>query len=154
LGKRNSQWIFLLLYDRKKEVMELGGIRRSGSEKLFLVSTTHGGETCSIAAALATMDEFQNHDVIGHNQRLGQKFIDGSKEVIASHGLSNSIKKFTVQLACIAWLFRSRQETTHLDFEHLFHQEMIVKGRFVSRDFLSALFTYRRGSKSHSFRDE
>lgn len=40
--------------------MELGGIRNEGKEKLFLISTTHGGETSSIAAAIATMDEFKN----------------------------------------------------------------------------------------------
>ena len=76
----------------KKEVMELGGIRNKGKEKLFLISTTHGGETSSIAAALATMEEFEKHNVLEHNQELGQKFIDGSKAIIASNGLSHSIK--------------------------------------------------------------
>ncbi|MCB9224688.1 MAG: aminotransferase class III-fold pyridoxal phosphate-dependent enzyme, partial [Crocinitomicaceae bacterium] len=76
----------------KKEIMELGGIREEGKEKLFLISTTHGGETCSIAAGLATMEFFENNPVVEHNQAMGQKFIDGSKEIIKSHGLDHSIK--------------------------------------------------------------
>lgn len=111
----------------KKEVMELGGIRRSGSEKLFLVSTTHGGETCSIAAALATMDEFQNHDVIGHNQRLGQKFIDGSKEVIASHGLSNSIRNMQFNWHASLGYF-DQEGNNSFGLRTLFHQELIARG--------------------------
>src|SRR5690606_14054958 len=36
----------------KKEIMELGGIRAVGKEKVFLISTTHGGETHALAAGL------------------------------------------------------------------------------------------------------
>jgi glutamate-1-semialdehyde 2,1-aminomutase len=111
----------------KKEVLELGGIRRAGSEKLFLVSTTHGGETCSIAAAIATMDEFEKHDVIGHNQRLGQKFIDGSKAVIANHGLSNHIRNMQFNWhASLGYFDQEGQNSFGL--RTLFHQELIARG--------------------------
>jgi len=110
-----------------KEVMELGGIRNIGKEKLFLVSTTHGGETCSIAAALATMDEFQKNDVVGHNQRLGQMFIDGSKEIIASHGLSNSIKNLQFNWHASLGYF-DQTGANSFGLRTLFHQEMIARG--------------------------
>ena len=111
----------------KKEVMELGGIRRSGSEKLFLVSTTHGGETCSIAAALATMDVFENNDVIGHNQRIGQLFIDGSKAVIARHGLGNSIRHMQFNWHASLGYFDA-EGTNSFGLRTLFHQELIARG--------------------------
>ena len=38
----------------KKNVMELGGINKLGKEKTFLISTTHGAETHSMAACLET----------------------------------------------------------------------------------------------------
>lgn len=110
-----------------KEVMELGGIRNAGKEKLFLVSTTHGGETCSIAAALATMDEFQKHDVIGHNQALGQKFIDGSKEIFKSHGLSDSIKNLQFNWHASLGYF-DLEGNNSFGLRTLFHQEMISRG--------------------------
>jgi glutamate-1-semialdehyde aminotransferase len=110
-----------------KEVMELGGIRNTGKEKLFLVSTTHGGETCSIAAALATLDEFQKHDVIGHNQTLGQKFIDGSKEIFRSHGLSDSIKNLQFNWHASLGYF-DQTGNNSFGLRTLFHQEMISRG--------------------------
>jgi glutamate-1-semialdehyde 2,1-aminomutase len=111
----------------KKEVLELGGIRNTGKEKLFLVSTTHGGETCSIAAAIATMDEFEKHDVVGHNQRMGQLFIDGSREIIARHGLSNHIRNMQFNWHASLGYF-DQEGNNSFGLRTLFHQELIAKG--------------------------
>lgn len=111
----------------KKEIMELGGIRNVGAEKLFLISTTHGGETCSIAAAMATIDEFEKHDVIGHNQKLGDKFIEGSRQVFASHGLSHSIKNMQFNWHASLGYFDSEGNNS-FGLRTLFHQEMIKRG--------------------------
>lgn len=110
-----------------KEVMELGGIRAEGKEKLFLISTTHGGETSSIAAGLATMDEFAKHNVVAYNQAMGQQFIDGSAAIIASHGLSHSIRNMQFNWhASLGYFDESGQNSFGL--RTLFHQEMIRRG--------------------------
>lgn len=111
----------------KKEIMELGGIRNEGAEKLFLVSTTHGGETCSIAAALATMDEFESKDVIGHNHRMGQLFMDGSREIFSSHGLSNNIRNMQFNWHASLGYF-DLEGNNSFGLRTLFHQEMIARG--------------------------
>ncbi|MFM7814989.1 MAG: glutamate-1-semialdehyde 2,1-aminomutase [Flavobacteriales bacterium] len=111
----------------KKEVMELGGIRRKGAEKLFLVSTTHGGETCSIAAALATMDEFEQHDVVGYNQRMGQLFIDGVRDVIQSHQLENNIRQIQFNWHASLGYFDNHGNNS-FELRTLFHQELIARG--------------------------
>jgi glutamate-1-semialdehyde aminotransferase len=111
----------------KKEIMELGGIRNEGAEKLFLVSTTHGGETCSIAAALATMDEFENKDVLGHNHQMGQIFIEGSRDIIASHGLSNNIRNMQFNWHASLGYF-DLEGNNSFGLRTLFHQEMITRG--------------------------
>jgi glutamate-1-semialdehyde 2,1-aminomutase len=111
----------------KKEVMELGGIRRSGKEKLFLISTTHGGETSSIAAALATMDEFQKHDVVKYNQSIGQKFIDGSTKVFLSNSLSDSIRNLQFNWHASLGYF-DKEGNNSFGLRTLFHQEMIKYG--------------------------
>ncbi len=111
----------------KKEVMELGGIRQEGKEKLFLISTTHGGETSSIAAALATMEEFKKHDVIQHNQSLGQKFIDGSKQLFETHGLSHSIKNLQFNWHASFGYFDTDGNNS-FGLRTLFHQELIKRG--------------------------
>lgn len=111
----------------KKEVMELGGIRRSGEEKLFLISTTHGGETSSIAAALATLEEFEKQPVIEHNQAMGQKFIDGSRRIIASHGLSESIRNLQFNWHASLGYF-DKDGNNSFGLRTLLHQEMIKRG--------------------------
>ncbi len=111
----------------KKEIMELGGIRNVGKEKLFLISTTHGGETSSIAAALATMDEFQKYNVVQHNQTLGQKFIDGSKQIFQNHGLSHSIKNLQFNWHASLGYFDNGGNNS-FGLRTLFHQELIKHG--------------------------
>jgi glutamate-1-semialdehyde aminotransferase len=111
----------------KKEVMELGGIRTAGTEKLFLISTTHGGETSSIAAALATMDEFEKNNVVAYNQQIGQMFIDKSKALIASHGLQNSIKNMQFNWHASLGYF-DNEGNNNFGLRTLFHQELIKRG--------------------------
>ncbi len=111
----------------KKEVMELGGIRNTGKEKLFLISTTHGGETSSIAAALATMDEFKKHNVVAHNQAIGQKFIDGTKNIFETNGLSHSIKNLQFNWHASIGYF-DNDGNNSFGLRTLFHQELIKYG--------------------------
>ncbi len=111
----------------KKEVMELGGIRNTGAEKLFLISTTHGGETSSIAAALATMDEFEKHNVVAHNHAMGQKFIEGSVKIFQNHGLNNSIKNLQFNWHASLGYF-DKEGNNSFGLRTLFHQEMIKHG--------------------------
>jgi len=74
-----------------KEVMELGGIRNVGKEKVFLVSTTHGGETHSIAAGLATINVFEEENVIAHNHQLGNYFIESVNKIISNKKLEDYV---------------------------------------------------------------
>ncbi|MEX6688455.1 glutamate-1-semialdehyde 2,1-aminomutase [Danxiaibacter flavus] len=108
----------------KKEVMELGGINRKGEEKVFLISTTHGGETHAIAAGLATIDFFENNDVIGHSQQMGAKAISECNGIIQRQCLSDF-----VSLSCSSWMpafvFRNRERQMDAGFRTLMMQEMI-----------------------------
>lgn len=111
----------------KKEIMEIGGIRRTGDKKLFLISTTHGGETSSLAAGLATMDVFDTQNVIEHNQGIGQRFIDKSKALFASKGLGEYIDN--LQFNWHASLgFRGVDKQPSWGMRTLFNQEMIKRG--------------------------
>lgn len=111
----------------KKEIMELGGIRQKGKEKLFLISTTHGGETCSIAAALATLDEFKKHNVIEHNHQLGKMFMEATAKILQTHHLTDYIKilqfPWHVSLA-----YFDKDKNNSWGLRTLFHQEMIKRG--------------------------
>ncbi|MDP4826212.1 MAG: glutamate-1-semialdehyde 2,1-aminomutase [Flavobacteriales bacterium] len=111
----------------KKEIMELGGINREGKPKLFLVSTTHGGETHAIAAGLATMTVFENEPVIEHNHNIGDYFIAGATQLIEKHGLQDILKltgfNWSVGLAVM-----NHAGQADMDLRTLFMQEMIQRG--------------------------
>ena len=111
----------------KKEVMELGGIRRKGKEKLFLVSTTHGGETHAIAAGLATIDEFEKKNVGAHTQKIGQDFIDRSSKLITEKGLREYIDNLQFNWHPSLGFRNSRKEPDFF-MRTLFNQEMIKRG--------------------------
>lgn len=111
----------------KKEVMELGGIRNKGEEKVFLISTTHGGETHALTAGLATIDVFEKNDVIGHNHAIGDLFIKLNNEVIAKHGLQEY-----VQIIPSNWFtlfnFKDKTGQPNAGLRTLAQQEMIKRG--------------------------
>jgi glutamate-1-semialdehyde aminotransferase len=75
-----------------KKIMQFGGINRPGEEKVFLISTTHGGETHSMAAALATIKVFKDEHVVAHNQQLGDTLIKSCKQLVEKYSLNSFIE--------------------------------------------------------------
>lgn len=111
----------------KKEIMELGGIRTEGAEKLFLISTTHGGETCSIAAGLATLDVFEREAVVEHNQNMGQRFINGTNALFSSEGIASNIRNMQFNWHASLGYFNQEGNNCY-GLRTLFHQELIKRG--------------------------
>ncbi|MCV5856669.1 hypothetical protein OFN53_39225, partial [Escherichia coli] len=60
----------------KREIMQLGSIEFAGSERLFLLSTTHGAEMSGLGAFVKTVEYIQKNDTIEHLWDYGQKLID------------------------------------------------------------------------------
>jgi glutamate-1-semialdehyde aminotransferase len=110
-----------------KEVMELGGIRAVGKEKLFLISSTHGGETHAIAAGLATIDEIQKHNVIAHNHSIGAAFIAKNRAVIAKHGLEQYVGVMAANWMPVL-TFKDSTGAVSNGMRTLVMQEMIARG--------------------------
>ena len=65
----------------QKEIMQLGGIKHN-KEKVFLMSSTHGGETHSIAASIATIECLKQANAIDHFWNIGNYFISELNRVI------------------------------------------------------------------------
>ena len=111
----------------KKEVMEIGGITNPGSEKVFLISTTHGGETHALAAANATINVFKENDVIGHNHAIGNHLISGFNQLIIKKGMEE-----LVQITPAPWFpvfsFNDANGVSSPGLRTLAMQEMISRG--------------------------
>lgn len=111
----------------KKEIMELGGINRIGEEKVFLISTTHGGETHAMAACMATMKEFQEKNVVSHNHSIGDYLIENMRGEISKKGLSEFISLSDTNWM-VAFTFKNKEKTIDNGFRTLYMQEMIKRG--------------------------
>ena len=110
-----------------REVMELGGIRKTGSPKVFLISSTHGGETHTLAAGLATIKVFQEQKVVEHNHSIGDYFLQRLREIINRKGMGDFI-----QLADCNWMpvliFKNNRKEVCMGMRTLMMQEMITRG--------------------------
>ena len=111
----------------KKEVMELGGIRNEGAKKVFLTSTTHGGETHALAAGLACITEFKNHDVIKHNHDIGSELINQCNKAINVAGMNDYIQIIPCNWLP-AFIFKDKDKSISMAYRTLAMQEMIKRG--------------------------
>lgn len=111
----------------KREIMELGGIRQSGAEKIFLISSTHGGETHAMAAAMATIHEFKTKSVVEHNHHIGRGMVRRVKEVIRSKNLGSFI---SISEKPFMQIFTMKNNSGEIDngMRTLMLQEMIKRG--------------------------
>jgi len=74
----------------QREFMSIGGLDHD-SERLFLLSSTHGGETHSLAAAIATINEINKQDAISHFSYVGKKLKEGIKRLSVEVGVEKFI---------------------------------------------------------------
>ena len=72
----------------KRELMELGGLEHD-KERVFLLSTTYGGETHHLRAAQKTMEILNQNDyeVTRHVWSVGKKIKDSFNEIAGSLGI-------------------------------------------------------------------
>ena len=111
----------------RAEIMELGGIRRDGDNKLFLISSTHGAESTGLAAMIATIRAFNDFDMIASNWERGSQLRSRLEEIIVKYGLEHFLKlqgyDCLYALVCL-----NHSEKADDAFRTLLMQEMIARG--------------------------
>jgi len=111
----------------RADIMELGGIRRQGDDKLFLISTTHGAETTGLAAMMATIREYKQHDMIASNWARGEVLKTGLNGVISRHRLEGNLQ--LIGYPCLfALVCKNTAGVPDDGFRTLMMQEMIANG--------------------------
>jgi glutamate-1-semialdehyde 2,1-aminomutase len=71
--------------------MERGGLR-SPHERVFLLSTTHGAETHSLAAAIAVIDTYAEEGITERLHKLGDRLAAGVRDVAADAGVADHVQ--------------------------------------------------------------
>ena len=123
----------------KREIMELGGLEHAG-ERVFLLSTTHGGETHALAAALATMDVYCSEPVVETLRARGERLRAGVEEVVARLGLTGYFQVFG-HPSNLVFATRDAERRPSQPFRTLFMQEMVRRGILAP----SFVVTYSHG---------
>lgn len=108
------------------EIMQHGGIKHS-QERVFLLSTTHGAETHSLAAAIATMKFYQQEDVIGRLYEQGDKLKKGISKAASDLGIQEHVKIIGPS-CCSAYTTLDYSLNPSQAFRTLFLQETLKRG--------------------------
>jgi len=112
----------------KKEIMELGGIEHD-KKRVFLLSTTYGGETHHLRAAQKVMSILNQDDyaVTKHIWNVGKRIKDAYNSLVVTYGL----QKYTSMegIDCRPYLvFKDIEGNPYSALRTLFSQEMIKRG--------------------------
>ncbi len=111
----------------RREFMRLGGLDHDDRPRVFLLSTTHGGETHALAAAIATMQVYRDEGVIEHLYRQGARLRQLAEDAVRRHGLSEFVK-ILGKPCCLSYATLGPDGRPSQAFRTLFLQETIRRG--------------------------
>jgi glutamate-1-semialdehyde 2,1-aminomutase len=125
-GKALANGFALSAVCGRRDIMRLGSRERE-EDNVFLLSTTHGAEISSLAAAFATMRVYQTEPVVEHLYRAGERLARGFRQAVERHGLGEYVD---VKGRPCNLLFgtRDRDGKASQPFRTLFLQETIRRG--------------------------
>lgn len=126
IGKAMANGFSVSALVGKREIMELGGIHHD-SERVFLLSTTHGGETHSIAAAIKTINEIKEKNLVEHFWKIGKRFKEVIDEAAAAAGASHIISSTGFDCKP-GYSLTPQNGESPMEIRTLFLQETIKRG--------------------------
>jgi glutamate-1-semialdehyde 2,1-aminomutase len=117
----------------KRDIMKLGGLDHA-NERVFLLSTTHGAETHTLAAAWETLSVYRRCNVVEQLYRQGERLRAGINECISRHGIGG---QFEVQgRPCnLIYVTKDTDGARSQAFRTLFLQELI-RGGIIAPSFV------------------
>jgi len=124
----------------KRDIMKLGSTDTPGTERVFLLSTTHGAEMSGLGAFVETVKFMQREKVIEHFWDYGQKIVALMETCALEAGIGNHFKMIGTAIIP-AFVFLDESNTASLPLRTLFLQELIKAG--ILMPWIS--FTYRHG---------
>ena len=124
----------------RAEIMELGGIKQSEQPRVFLLSSTHGGEAHTLSAARAVIHEYKTRNVITHHRQLVAKVAAGMRQIVKKYGLTENIGIHAAPWRVVT-VCRDGEGKVSMPFRTLLMQEMIGRGVLFQGLYL-ACFTH------------
>jgi len=125
-GKAMANGFALSALVGRREIMELGGMDHP-HERVFLLSTTHGAETHSLAAGIATMRAYKELGVIDTLYARGAQLRNGIERLTAELGLQKYFGVVSRDVNLLFFTFDPDGKPSQ-PFRTLFMQELIRRG--------------------------
>lgn len=125
-GKAMANGFSLSALTGRREIMELGGLRHN-KERVFLLSTTHGAEYPSLAAAVETMRIYRDEPVVEHLYRVGERLRQGFEQAAADAGVQKYLTIFG-RPCNLLFATADHESKPSQAFRTLFLQELIRWG--------------------------
>lgn len=109
-------------------IMDCGGIKQRERPRVFLTSSTHGGEAVCLAAGLAVIRSYQQYPVIAHHHAMVAAFVDAMRAAVKAHELEEVITIVAAQAWSAQCTFRNLAGAPDAALRTLFLQEMVGRG--------------------------
>jgi glutamate-1-semialdehyde 2,1-aminomutase len=123
----------------RRDLMELGGLR-TDAPRVFLLSTTHGPETASLAAYLAVERAYREEDVVGTMERQGTALAAAVTEEVRRAGLEGYVAVMG-RPSCLLFATRDGDGNPSQAYRTLFLQELLRHGVLAQSFVVSAAHT-------------
>ncbi|WP_433503799.1 glutamate-1-semialdehyde 2,1-aminomutase [Pseudonocardia halophobica] len=123
----------------RRELMELGGLA-TDEERVFLLSSTHGAETASLAAFRAVVRAYRDTDPVGTMERQGAKLAEGVNRVAAEAGIDHALS-VVGRPSCQIFRTLDADGSPSQPMRTLFLQEILRRGVLGQSYVISAAHT-------------
>jgi glutamate-1-semialdehyde 2,1-aminomutase len=130
MGKGMANGYAISALAGRREIMARGGLDHS-DPRCFLLSTTNGAEQSGLAAAMATIAFYQQHDVIAQLDRTGRAVASAITDAAADAGIADFLRAggdFGCRPVIICLDHQRQPSAAH---RTLFHQELLKHGVFM-----------------------
>ncbi len=111
----------------RRDIMQLGSLEREARDRVFLLSTTHGAETHSLAACMATLDVCRREGVPDVLRERGLRLQKGVREVVTERDLEAYVDVIG-HPANLVYVTRGPDGEPSQEYRALFMQELIRGG--------------------------
>lgn len=128
-GKAIANGFSMAVLGGKKKIMSMASIIKKKHERTFLLSTTHGGEMCSLGAANETLNILKEGKVIPKIWDHGSKLTSSINSISSSLGLIDNFRIFGVP--CSPYFLTNINGKNNLSFRTILLKELIKEKIFM-----------------------
>lgn len=129
-GKAMANGFSVAAVAGKKEIMQLGSIEFKNTERLFLLSTTHGAEMCGLGAFVETIKFMIKYKVVEHLWKYGTNLTNLMNETAKQYNLEKNFVASGIECSPYYLTF-DKEGNNSMGLRTLFAQEMIKNGILI-----------------------